>query len=116
MFAAVAIAYDILTDKKDYNASKSVLLFVAVAITLSYIISIASELRYQYIVSKNMKTWYPQLYSFLTKEDMDRLIHEPIKSIRNTLYVVLVITFILYVIVDSIILRGVVPGLNFIPF
>lgn len=116
MFAAVAIAYDILTEKSNYHAVKSVLLFVSIAITISYMISIYSELRYQCIVSKNMKAWYPQLYSFLTKEEMERLIQKPIKSIRNNLYVVLIVTFILYLIVNSIILRNIVPFLNFIRF
>lgn len=116
MFAAIAIAYDIFTAKNNYQTNNSILLFVATAITLSYIISVISELRYQNIVMKNMQTWYPQLYSFLSSEEMNRLIKKPIKSIRNSLYIILLITFILYLTVDCIILRNIIPLLKFIQF
>jgi len=116
MFSAIALAYDIFTAKSNLQTSNSILIFVASTITLSFIISLITELRYQFIVSKNMKTWYPQLYSFLSKDEMEKLINRPIKSMRINLNIVLTITFVLYMIVDCIILRNIIPLLSFIKF
>jgi hypothetical protein len=116
MFAAVALAYDIFNSKNHSDVSNVIPIFVACGISVSFLMSIFSEIKYQRITSKNMNTWYPQLYSFLIPSDMNKLINEPIKKIKNSLWIVIGICCVIYIVVDSLILRNTIPLLSFIKF